>query len=193
MRLKPIKEALIQVHDILHRKQNGVFLYSDVGNIENTVRYGKIIEVPMLYNTILKKGDVVYFHHNIVRRTYAMNHTMHHGYYEIDRSKGLFLCPLSEIFAIERNGKIEALDPYCFVKPVKAETVKKKNGVYVVDGNVEIPFLGVLKYGNKDLKNKGILEGDKVIFREWSMYEFKINGEKLYRMKSKRILGQWNE
>ncbi len=48
-------------------------------------------------------------------------------------------------------------------------------------------YLTHLKYGNKDLRKLDIFEGDNVCFLPESEYEFEIEGETLYRMKTKDI------
>ena len=47
--------------------------------------------------------------------------------------------------------------------------------------------MGVIKYINNQLINKGLRVGDEVSFQPESEYEFYVDGEKLYRMFTNNI------
>lgn len=193
MKIKLFHDLLIHVPDAYERERDGVHNHISIDNIKNVVRFGKVLSVPHGCDEI-KEGDTVYVHHNITRRKMSMDgENTVLGTFEIDRTKGLYSCPLAEVFCYERDGVIHALSPYCFVKPIKNEAIKKIDGIHVVDKKKERPYIGILKYANKDLRSKGLKNGDKVVFAEWSMYEYPINGEKLYRMRTHKILGVWDE
>jgi hypothetical protein len=68
------------------------------------------------------------------------------------------------------------------VKPVE----NYDEGV-IMSTDLEKPLLGILKYGNDYLYSKGLKDGDLISFQPESEYEFKVDGEKLYRMMSKNI------
>ena len=68
---------------------------------------------------------------------------------------------------------------YCFVKPIKNTSMFQL-------GNEQQNF-GVLKYSNAKLNSKRVNEGDLVVFTPNSEFEFIIEGEKLYCMKSNDI------
>lgn len=193
--IKLLHDVLIHVPEVMQttKENSEVLIAKEFNNPLNIVRYGTVISTPVLYDTILHPGDIVFFHHNIVRRSMAMDRTIMHNPYEVDRAKGLYNCPPEEIFGIERNGTFTALDPFCFIKPIKNETITKKSGIFMVSGDIEKPNLGIIRYGNEHLKSLGLNDGDKVVFKVDSEYEFHVYGEKLYRMKSNKILGIWNE
>ena len=75
------------------------------------------------------------------------------------------------------NGKSH-LD-YCFVKPIKNTSN--------LSTSKEIEHFGILKYSNNSLEAVGLTPGSLVIFTPNSEFEFNIDGEKLYCMKSKDI------
>jgi hypothetical protein len=67
------------------------------------------------------------------------------------------------------------------IKPI----LKKEK--YLKTHQDEEPLVGVVKYSNKKLTEKGIVEGTKVSFQPDSEYEFNVDGEKLYRMFTNNI------
>ena len=69
---------------------------------------------------------------------------------------------------------------YCFVKPLDIENS------YLYEEGLE-DNTGFLVYSNNTLLDLGVNEGDKVNFRKDSEYEFEVDGNLLYRMKSSDI------
>ena len=68
---------------------------------------------------------------------------------------------------------------YCFVKPIREISSFKTSK--------EKEYFGILKYTNKSLERVGLKPGDLVIFSPNSEFEFIINDERLYCMKSNDI------
>jgi hypothetical protein len=186
--MKAIKDAIIYVPEAYSEKKKigdkEIFLTNQFCAIANTVRYGEVIEPPVMLNNKLKKGDIVYFHHNIIRRSYTPNGKQINGMFEIDSSQGLYRCPLTSIYAYERDGELKAVDPFCYVKPIKR--IERK----VLRNEEEEAQRGIIKYSNDSLRAQGVKEGDEIIFDNDAEYEFRINGEKLYRMKTDWIIAK---
>jgi len=68
---------------------------------------------------------------------------------------------------------------YCFVKPIKE--------IDILKASKEKEHFGILKYSNSSLERVGLKPGDLVVFTPNSEFEFIIEGERLYCMKSKDI------
>jgi co-chaperonin GroES (HSP10) len=181
--IKMMTEVLVEVpkeYETTETRGNvTIHLDNEIDNVKNTVRYGTVVSVPIVFKLDIKIGDKIYFHHNVVREpdTLKEGREYTHGMYDFDRFKGLYRCPLDLIFAIERDRHIMALRPFCFIKP------------YVLNGE-EIPNVGIIKYGNDNLTEQGYNEGDLIVYYKFADYIFNINGEKLYRMKDHRIEGK---
>jgi len=135
----------------------------------------EIIATPKAYDLPIKKGDTVYVHHNVFRKFYNMK-----GKQQNSRSyfkDGLYFCSPDQIYLYD-NGNLNAFLDRCFIKPIKSNNPLKKTK----------PNLGILKYGNKLLSSLNIHEGDLVSFPNLRQWEFVIDNELLYCMKSKDIL-----
>jgi co-chaperonin GroES (HSP10) len=65
------------------------------------------------------------------------------------------------------------------------------SGITTIDA--EKPLTGTIRYGNDETLASGLNEGDVVVFEPHSEYEFRIEGEKLYRMYTKNLLIKLNE
>jgi hypothetical protein len=68
---------------------------------------------------------------------------------------------------------------YCFIKPVL--------NTYFLENRKEQPNVGIVKYTNKTLEALGITPGTLITFTPSSEFEFIIDGERLYCMKSNDI------
>ena len=68
---------------------------------------------------------------------------------------------------------------YCFVKPIKNQSI--------LENRKEQPNVGIVKYSNTSLEAIGITPGTLITFTPNSEFEFIIEGERLYCMKSNDI------
>jgi hypothetical protein len=156
-------------------KNKTLILNTKIEEFKSVNKKAKVVSVPRAYDLPIKKGDIVYVHHNVFRRFYNMKGSQQNSrsYFKED----LFFCSPDQIF-LYNNGSNNSFLNRCFVKPL----ISNKLGEKV------LPNLGILKYGNKELKSLNINEGDLVSFPSLREWQFNIDGELLYCMKSKDIL-----
>ena len=140
-------------------------------------RVGIVKSIPKIGSTNIKVGDEVIVHHNVFRRFYNIKGEEKNStsYFKED----LYFCYYDQIFLHKQNGEWKAPFDFCFVKPIKNKCVysieKERLGV------------GVLKYGNSSLEDFKIYEGDLIGFSPNSEYEFIIDNDRLYRMRTNDI------
>ena len=156
-------------------KNKTLILNTKIEEFKSVNKKAKVVSIPRAYDLPIKKGDIVYVHHNVFRRFYNMKGSQQNSrsYFKED----LFFCSPDQIF-LYNNGSNNSFLNRCFVKPL----ISNKLGEKV------LPNLGILKYGNKELKSLNINEGDLVSFPSLREWQFNIDGELLYCMKSKDIL-----
>ena len=132
-----------------------------------------VVSVPAAYSSPIKVGDKVYVHHNLFRRWYDQKGRERNSstYFK----DNLYFCDISQIYMY--NGKCN-LD-YCFVKPILNKDI--------LSVEKEQPNVGIVKYSNKFLEAVKITPGTLVTFTPNSEFEFIINNERLYCMKSNDI------
>ena len=145
-------------------------------NIENHLAVSKearVVALPSAYKTKIKVGDIVRVHHNIFRRWYDVKgrEKNSRAYFKDD----LYFCDPSQIYMYNNKSHLN----YCFVAPIT--NIDKFNT------GKEQKERGILKYGNSSLEALGIKPGALVTFTPDSEFEFIIEGEKLYCMKSNNI------
>ena len=137
-----------------------------------------VVSTPSAFKTDIKPGDKVIIHHNIFRRWYDIRGFERNGstFFKED----LFFANSDQIYMYKRNDTWQANMNYCFVSPI-VETDVLKN-------QKEKELVGILKYGNKSLKDAKILPGDLIGFKPNSEFEFVFEDKRLYCMKSNDIV-----
>ena len=132
-----------------------------------------VVSTPVVFETDIRPGDVVYVHHNIFRRYYDMKGREKNS--STFFKDELYFCNLDQIYMYNLKTHLD----YCFVKPI----LNKSN----LSVDKEKEHFGILKYTNKSLEDVGLKPGSLVIFTPNSEFEFIVEGERLYCMKSNDI------
>jgi hypothetical protein len=142
-------------------------------------RVGVVMSVPLIGDTDLSIGDEVIVHHNVFRRFYDVrgNEKNSSSYFKED----MYFCYYDQIFLYKHNDQWKAPGNFCFVKPI----LKKEK--QIISDEKEQKRIGILKYGNSSLEAFKIHEGDLVGFSPSSEYEFIIEEDRLYRMRTNDI------
>jgi hypothetical protein len=141
-------------------------------------RIAEVVQVPLAFKSVISKGDEVVIHQNVFRTFYDMR-----GEKKKSRSflkDDLHLCAFDQIYLCKNNGVWRTLNDRCFISPIK----EKDN----LKGDKERSLVGILKYSNSSLEALGINPGDVVGFKPNSEWEFLVDGERLYCMKSNDIV-----
>ena len=149
-----------------------LLLNTEVQNHHYTSRLGVVTNTPLAIDSEIKIGDEVIVHHNVFRRFRDIRGKEKNSkaYY---RENAFFVQP-DQIYAYKRNAGWQALDGYCFVKPIVAKET--------FDMHNELPLIGKVKYAYEGFKT-GALVG----FKPGMEYEFNIEGDRLYRIPVNQI------
>jgi len=144
-----------------------------ISNHEFVSKKAVVVSTPAAFETDISVGDEVYVHHNIFRRWYDQKGKERNSstYFKDD----LYFCSPEQMYMYNNRCHLN----YCFVKPIlntsSLSTLKEKE------------YFGILKYGNSSLEAVGVTPGTLVVFTPNSEFEFIIEGERLYCMKSNDI------
>jgi len=165
-----------------NRRYDNVTTFGDVDFITSVSeedhkasnRYAIVKSLPLNYKGDVKVGNLLLVHHNVFKFYNDMKGRRKSGksYFK----ENLFFVDDDQFFLYKQNDTWKAHGKYCFVKPIKTKkSVLLKNTKYE-------PLQGEIKYNNKQLELLGVKNGDRVIFRPESEYEFEVEDELLYRM-----------
>tara|TARA_R110000764_G_scaffold27124_1_gene64424 strand:+ start:180 stop:785 length:606 start_codon:yes stop_codon:yes gene_type:complete len=137
-----------------------------------------IVSVPLAFKTILKVGDEIMVHHNIFRRWYDVRGTSRNSgqYFKED----LYFCKPDQLYLHKKNDTWNSIGKRCFIKPIK--------NIDNLTIDKERKNIGIVKIGNNSLEALGINPGDLVGFKQGREWEFIVDGQRLYCMKSNDII-----
>tara|TARA_R110000851_G_C12894758_1_gene547518 strand:- start:32 stop:637 length:606 start_codon:yes stop_codon:yes gene_type:complete len=150
----------------------------DLNNFRAVNNMAEVVEVPLAFETKIKKGDIIVIHHNVFRTFRDIR-----GKQKTSRSKfieDLYFVSVDQIYMYKSENNWNTFNDRCFVKPIVNNddlTLDKEN-----------KLVGILKYGNSSLEAIKITPGDVVGYVEGCEYEFFIDNERLYCMKSNDIV-----
>ena len=150
----------------------------DLDNFRSVSNMAKVISTPIAYKTNISKGDIVVIHHNVFRTFRDIR-----GKQKTSRSKfteNLYFVAMDQVYMYKNKEKWNTINNRCFVKPLVS------NNDLLLDKEREL--IGILKYGNSSLEALKITPGDVIGYTPDGEYEFFIDGERLYCMKSNDIV-----
>jgi len=138
----------------------------------------EVVSIPSAFDTVIEVGDKIIVHHNIFRRWYDQRGNARNSakYF----TNNLYFAELDQIYLYKKDNKWNSFNDRCFVMPLKNNDQFRNSKTQ--------KLIGVLKIGNSSLEALKILPGDVVGFKPNREWEFKINNELLYCMKSNDIV-----
>jgi len=173
--VKPVGERYNNKVKIADRE---LIVNTKIESFKSVNNFAKVVALPLAYSTDIKVGDIVVIHHNVFRVFYDIrgNKKNSRSYFKDD----LYFCDFDQIYLYKNADKWKAFGDRCFVKPIK-----NKDYLSV---DKEQKLIGILKYGNSSLEALKINEGDLVGYTPYGEFDFVIDGQRLYCMKSNDIV-----
>jgi len=168
--VKPLNER----YDNVRRVANtDLIINSGIEDHRFISKKAVVVSTPAAYDTEINVGDELYIHHNIFRRWYDQKGRERNSstYFKDD----LYFASPEQIYMYNLKTHLD----YCFVKPLKNQSF--------LENRKEQPNVGIVKYSNKSLEALGITPETLITFTPNSEFEFIIEGERLYCMKSNDI------
>ena len=132
-----------------------------------------VVQTPAACDTKINIGDELYIHHTIFRRWYDQKGKERNS--STHFKDDLYFVSPEQIYMYNLKTHLD----YCFIKPIKNQSV--------LENRKEQPNVGIVKYSNKSLEALKITPGTLITFTPNSEFEFIIEGERLYCMKSNDI------
>ena len=168
--VKPLNERYDNIQKV---DDKTLIINTGIENHRFVSKKAAVVSTPAAYTSKIKVGDELYVHHNIFRRWYNMKGEEKNSstFFKDD----LYFVSPEQIYMYNLKPHLD----YCFVKPLKNQNI--------LENRKEQPNVGVMKYNNSSLEALGITPGTLITFTPNSEFEFIIDGERLYCMKSNDI------
>jgi co-chaperonin GroES (HSP10) len=169
---------------------NGKELFIDTrfegGEFNNRVTEGPVVAVPFKYDTGVKEGDTLYFHHLVVMNEGQVL-TGEDNTYIVCYDPDFAVNNQAIAYKCQEDGKIRCLAGWCLLEAVEEE--EDENGlIEVVSLKEKLPTTGKVSYMCKEAEYLGIQPGDVVGFKENRDYRIKIDGVEYYRTRAEDLM-----
>ena len=168
--VKPLNERYDNVKKIGDKK---LIVNTGIEDHQFISKKAVVVSTPAAFKTKVNVEDEVYIHHNIFRRWYDQKGRERNSstYFKDD----LYFVSPEQIYMYNLKPHLN----YCFIKPLL--------NIHILENRKEQPNVGIVKYTNNTLEALGITPGTLITFTPNSEFEFIIDGERLYCMKSNDI------
>ena len=168
--VKPFEDRYDNIRQV---NGNNLIINTSIENHRFVSKKAVVVATPAAYATKINIGDELYVHHNIFRRWYDQKGKERNSstYF---KDNMYFVSP-DQIYMYNNKCHLN----YCFVKPII-----NKNYLRAEKEQLNV---GILKYTNSSLEALKITPGALITFTPNSEFEFIINNERLYCMKSNDI------
>ncbi len=156
-----------------------LILNTKIESFKSVNNLAEVVAIPLAYSTSIKVGDLVTIHHNVFRRFYDIrgNQKNSRSYFMND----LYFCGADQIYLYKTGSeKWKSFGDRCFIIPLKNTSD--------LSMQKEQSLIGILKYGNSSLEALKINDGDLVGYTPFGEFDFIVDGQRLYCMKSNDIV-----
>ena len=155
-----------------------LILNTSIESFKHVNTKAKVISCPLAYKTNIEPGDEIIVHHNVFRRFYDIKgkEKNSRSYFKNDK----YFCSVDQIYLYKRDGKWIGFLDRCFIKPILNKSKR--------DYSKLKPNIGIVRYNNSSLNDIKIKPGALVGFKKDREFEFIIDNELLYCMKSNDIV-----
>jgi hypothetical protein len=152
---------------------NNLIINTSIENHRFISQKAVVVSTPAMLDAYHAMGDELYIHHNIFRRWYDQKGKERNS--STHFKDDLYFVSPEQIYMYNLKPHLD----YCFIKPLKNQSI--------LENRKEQPNVGIVKYSNKSLEALGITPETLITFTPNSEFEFIIEGERLYCMKSNDI------
>jgi co-chaperonin GroES (HSP10) len=166
--------------------------HDDMGEFNYRVTEGPVVASPFKFQTGVRPGDTLYFHHLVVMQggqvlTGADDHYI--VKYNEDAISNQAIA-----YKCQDTGEIRPLTGWSLLEPVEQEELKTKSDVIeVVELKEKLPTKGRVAFTSSGIKELGLKVGDVVGFKENRDYRIKIDGKEYYRTRIEDLLYVQND
>ena len=168
---------------------SGLELYIDTrfNEFENRVTEGPVVAVPFKYETGVKPGDTLYFHHLVVLKE-GQPLTGVDNHYIVKYNHDHAVNNQAIAFKDQHTGVVEPLKGWSLLEPVEEEEVQESEIIEVVKLTEKPTTRGRVAFTSFGIEALGLEVGDVVGFKENRDYRIKIDGKEYYRTRTEDLM-----
>lgn len=181
-----VVELPSRFHDEIAFADTTLKIETKFNEFEHRVNQGEVVSTPHKYDTPVKPGDTLFFHHHVTINggiplpgyddRYLVAYNPHHT-----MSCHAFAYRPKDSDVVHPIGGWSVLSP-------TEEDSKLDTELELVEFEEKLPTRGVVAFDCKELEELGLSKGDTVGFKKNMDYRFKIDGVEHYRTRVEDLL-----
>ena len=180
-----------QINDTI-KTESGLELYIDTrfenGEFDNRVTEGPVVCSPIKYDTGVKKGDTLYFHHLVVLNE-GQKLTGADKHFIVNYDSVHTLNNQAIAYKCQDTGEIKPLAGWTLLESVEVEEEDTDSEIIeVVSFKKKLPTQGRGAFTAPWIDDLGLNVGDVVGFKENRDYRIKIDGKEYYRTRAEDLM-----
>lgn len=170
---------------------NGLELYidtgkDDMGEFNYRVTEGPVVASPFRFQTGVRPGDTLYFHHLVVMQGGQVL-TGDDSHYIVKYAEEA-ISNQAIAYKCQDTGKIKPLYGWSLLEPVEEEEKEDEGLIELVHLKENLPTRGRVAFSSDQIEEIGLKVGDVVGFKENRDYRIKIDGKEYYRTRVEDLL-----
>lgn len=191
--MKPFDNFVVEIESRFNDTltlSNGQELFVDTRFDEFAHRTveGKVIAPPFKYDTGVKEGDTLYFHHHVVIQKGQQLPLDNENHYLVKYDDEQTLACQAIAYKDQKSGEIKTLGGWLLLEKIEKEKEQKSSILEVVSFEKEVIDCGRFTTHNKKSEHLDVKEGEVVYFRPGIAYEITIDGVDYLRMRPEDLM-----
>ena len=163
-----------------------IYLETKFNEFEHRVNEGEVVHTPAKFDTPVKPGDTLYFHHLVVVNG-GMPFADYKDHYVVSFDPKVAINSHAYAYRPQGTKDIFPLDGWSILRPAFEEEVG--HAMFdVVKLKKKPRTTGVVVAPSQDLEDLGVSVGDTVGFKKNMDYTFKVDGEDHFRTRTTDLL-----
>lgn len=160
--------------------------HDDMGEFNYRVTEGPVVSSPFKYDTGVRVGDTLYFHHLVVMQGGQVLTGVDDHY--IVKYNPEAISNQAIAYKCQDTGEIKPLTGWSLLEPVDEEDKTKSDVIEVVQLKEKLPTKGRVAFTSSGIEEIGLKVGDVVGFKENRDYRIHIDGKEYYRTRIEDLL-----
>jgi co-chaperonin GroES (HSP10) len=189
--MKSLKKFIVKLpkkfNDTVKIGDTEIYIETKYNEFQHRVMEGEVVGLPAKYETPVKEGDTIYFHHHVVLQGGKPLPGME-GCYMVMYDPEVAMNSQAFAYKCKDTGKVESLSTWCLLEPVEEEVKLKSDILEVVDYSTKNPTQGKVVYACNRCEDLGVKVGDVVGIGKNRDYVIKIDDKEYYRTRSEDFL-----
>ena len=160
--------------------------HDDMGEFNYRVTEGPVVSSPFKYDTGVRVGDTLYFHHLVVMQGGQVLTGVDDHY--IVKYNPEAISNQAIAYKCQDTGEIKPLTGWSLLETVDEEDKTKSDVIEVVQLKEKLPTKGRVAFTSSGIEEIGLKVGDVVGFKENRDYRIHIDGKEYYRTRIEDLL-----